>query len=217
MLALFKNTWRKMDEYKQVIRLYQIILIILLGFIYLQHTHLNSALTSQRIYVTPTLQAEGGYTQSNIISDELLFGFAFRTFSEINTWGGTDDVDEYKRQIEKNRYFLTPAYYEQLMSDFSEKKSKGELARIRVLAGYHGQDFESVNITKLSVNTWEVDLTLRLVERLENTAVKDVLIQFPLKVVRSNLSPDLNPYGLVIDGFVSEPRRLKDMDKKSEN
>ena len=211
MLALFKNTWRKTDEYKKLIRLYQLIFIILLGFIYLQHTHLNSALTSQRIYVTPTLQAEGGYTTANVISDELLFGFAFRTFTELNTWGGTEDTDEYKRQIEKNRYFLTPAYYEQLMNDFNEKKSKGELARLRILSGYHGQDFQSVDIKKINPNTWEVDLTLRLEERVGNTAVKDVLIRYPLKVVRSNLSPDMNPYGLAIDGFVSEPERVQAM------
>ena len=208
MLALFKNTWRKTDEYKKLIRLYQVILVILLGFIFLQHEHLNSALTSQRIYVTPTLETAGGFTQANHISDELLFGFTFKTFTEINTWRGGEDVEEYKRQIEANRYFLTPAYYEQLTADFSKKKMLGELARLRVLSGYHGEDFQSVDIKPLGPNAWEVDLTLRLEERVGDTAVKDVLIRYPIKVVRSQLTPELNPYGLAIDGYVREPERV---------
>ena len=48
-----------------------------------------------------------------------------------------------------------------------------------------------------------------LEERVGNTAVKDVLIRYPIKVVRSDLSPTLNSYGLALDGFVREPERVQ--------
>lgn len=209
MITLFKNTWRKTDQYKQVTRLYQLIIILLLVFIALQHQHVTRALVSQRIYVTPSLAATGGYTKTNMISDALLFDVVFTTFTTLNTWRGGEDSEEYQRQIEAHRYLLTPAYYAQLKQDFLTKKSLGELSRLRVLSGYHGQDVEAMSIKQLNANTWEVDMTLRLEERVGNTAVKDVLIRYPIKVVRSDLSPTLNPYGLALDGFVREPERVQ--------
>ena len=52
----FKNTWRKMDEYKKITRVYNITLVVLLVVIYFQHENLNHALTKQKVYLTPELR-----------------------------------------------------------------------------------------------------------------------------------------------------------------
>ena len=43
--------------------------------------------------------------------------------------------------------------------------------------------------------------------------IKNVLIRYPIKVVRYNINPETNPWGLALDGFGSEgPKRLTEAD-----
>ena len=72
-----------------------------------------------------------------------------------------------------------------------------------------GSSFESVTVKKLSENSWEIDLRMRLLEYRNHEVVKDIDLLYPLKVIRWDISSEKNPYGLAIDGFLSPPTRLK--------
>ena len=69
--------------------------------------------------------------------------------------------------------------------------------------------YEASHVKQLSANSWEVDVDVELVERADNMIVKDVTIRYPLRVVRRDVSRAANPYGLVVDGFVKVPKRVK--------
>lgn len=209
MLKLFKNTWRRMDEYKKLTRVYHLLIGVLLIVLYLQHNNLNQALTTQQIYLTPQLIQSGGFTKANILPKEVIYNFAFTKFTELNSWRGNENKTDYQDAIQTNRYFVTPSYYQELLRDFTKKRTTGELNRLRVLSGYHGEDFSNSDVRPLGNNAWEVNLVLRLEERLGDTVVKDVLINYPIKVVKIQTSQQLNPYGLAIDGYVTSPKRIK--------
>lgn len=209
MLYLFKNTWRRMDEYKKLARVYHLLIGVLMVLLYLQHNNLNHALRMQQIYLTPQLVQAGGLTKANVLPQEVIYNFAFTKFTELNSWRGNENKTDYKNAIQTNRYFMTASYYEELLRDFSRKKTTGELNRLRVLSGYHGQDFADSDVNALGNNSWEVTLVLRLEERLGDTVVKDVLISYPIKVVKTQIAYQLNPYGLAIDGYVTDPKRIK--------
>ena len=117
--------------------------------------------------------------------------------------------DHYQKNILRYRPYLTQKFKENLLTNNSDLKISGQLNRIRYLQGLNGAAFNVENIKKLSPNSWEVDLSMRLTEFKNNQIVKDVEILYPIKVVRQNVSVENNPYGLALAGFASSPTRLK--------
>jgi hypothetical protein len=77
------------------------------------------------------------------------------------------------------------------------------------MQGIAGAAYDSSLIKKISDNTWEVDLKMRLTEYKNSQPVKDVEILYPIKVTRLDVSQRYNPYGLALAGFAYEPVRLK--------
>ena len=62
---------------------------------------------------------------------------------------------------------------------------------------------------QLNANTWQVILKVRLSEYNNGVLIKDKEIEYPFKVIRYNGNAQVNPYGLVLDGFTSTPVLLK--------
>ena len=77
------------------------------------------------------------------------------------------------------------------------------------MTGYTGLGYTQGAVSVLAPDTWQVDLKMHVVERVGNTIVKDVLIDYPVRVVKTDMSIALNPWGLALDGFMAEPTRLK--------
>jgi hypothetical protein len=84
-----------------------------------------------------------------------------------------------------------------------------QVQRIRYLQGLSGAAYDSINVKKIGNDTWEVDLRMRLTEIKNNQVIKDVEIIYPIRITRTNVSPQNNPYGLALAGFISEPQRQK--------
>ncbi len=199
------QAWRKEDADAEVIQLqkYAIILFFVLCLVIsFGWTTSPSRLT---IYVPPDIQ-NGATIKVGTIPDPLVYSFAYEVWQEVNYWP-TDGEMDYKTNLINYAPYLTPLFKEELLQDYTELKAAGQLQRNRYLQGLSGAAYDAVNVKQLSRNSWEVDLTMRLTEYKNNQPVKDVEIIYPLKVIRSNVSPRHNPYGLAIAGFLSEPRR----------
>ncbi|MCX7123330.1 MAG: DUF2895 family protein, partial [Gammaproteobacteria bacterium] len=65
------------------------------------------------------------------------------------------------------------------------------------------------NVTAISNGSWQVNLDVEIVETVDNQVVKDVIMQYPLQVSRADLPITSNPWGLVINGFASQPTRIQ--------
>ena len=69
--------------------------------------------------------------------------------------------------------------------------------------------YSSDDVTAISNGAWQVNLDVEIVETVDNQVVKDVIMQYPLLISRADLPITSNPWGLVINGFASEPTRIQ--------
>lgn len=201
------NAWKKEDKDAQIIQL-QKRFIYLLGLLCclfcIGWMNAPSRLT---VYIPPDI-SNGATLKANDIPNPLIYSFAYEVWQELNYWPH-DGTEDYKTNIHTYWSYLVPSFKSDLLQDYVDLKASGQVQRQRYLQGEIGGAYESTNVKKLSDNTWEVDLTMRLTEFKNNQPVKDVEVLYPLKVTRMNISQQNNPYGLAIAGFVTEPVRLK--------
>jgi integrating conjugative element protein (TIGR03746 family) len=201
------SAWRKEDADKQIIHLQKrfiSMLCILSVAFFIGWITSPSRLT---LYLPPDIQ-NGATLKAGSIPEPLIYSFAYEIWQELNYWPG-ENGDDYQKNIHTYWSYLTPKFKAELLEDYADLKSSGQVQRIRYLQGISGAAYESVNVKKIGNDTWEVDLKMRLTEFKNNQAVKDVEIIYPLIVTRINVSTQNNPYGLAIAGFVSEPQRQK--------
>lgn len=201
------NAWKKEDSDAEIIKLQKyfitILLVISLSF-FIGWLTSPSRLT---VYIPPEIE-NGATLKAGSIPESLIYSFAYEIWQELNYWpdeGGED----YDKNIKTYWSYLTPRFKAELMEDVAKLKESGQLQRIRYLQGMSGAAYDVINVKKLGNDTWEVDLKMRLTEFKNDQAVKDVEIIYPLRITRINVSPKNNPFGLVLDGFTSEPERLK--------
>ncbi len=200
------NVWRKEDQDQIIIKLQKYFIAILSGIIMILSIGWMGAPSRLTIYIPPDIQ-NGATLRVGTIPNALIYSFAYELWQEMNYWPSDGEM-EYKKNIQSYSYYLTPQFKAELLNDYDALKTTGQLDRIRYLQGFNGGAYESSNIKKINNNTYEIDLPMRLTEYKNNQTVKDVEILYPLKVIRTNVSPKNNPYGLAIAGFIAEPKRV---------
>jgi integrating conjugative element protein (TIGR03746 family) len=201
------NAWKKEDRDLQVIKLQKQFIYLLFGISLLLFIGWMSAPSRLTVYIPPDI-SNGATLRAGEIPNPLVYSFAYEVWQEINYWPTEGTVD-YQTNIHTYGSYLTPNFKSTLLQDYEDLKTSGQVQRQRFLQGITGAAYEATNVKKLSDNSWEVDLKMRLTEYKNNQPVKDIEILYPLKITRMNVSPQNNPYGLVIAGFISEPVRLK--------
>ncbi len=202
-----RQVWKKEDADRHIIRLQTYFIFILLMMNLAFFTGWISSPSRLTIYIPPDIQ-NGATMKVGTIPPSLIYSFTYEIWQELNYWP-EENGDDYQKNINSYWAYLTSQFKTALLEDNADLKMTGQIQRIRYLQGLSGAAFNSKNVKKLGNDTWEVDLKMRLTEYKNNQAVKDVEILYPLKVTRTNVSPQNNPYGLAITGFVSEPKRLK--------
>lgn len=201
------QAWKKEDADAEIIKLQKYVMGVLVLLCLLVSLGWMTAPSRMTVYIPPDIQ-NGATMKVGSIPEPLIYSFAYEIWQELNYWSNEDD-EEYKKNINTYRSYLTPRFKSELLEDYANLKAKGQLQRIRHIQGLSGAAYDPLNVKKLGNDTWEVTLKMRLTEFKNNQSVKDIEILFPLRITRINISPQYNPYGLAIDGFVSEPERLK--------
>ena len=201
------QAWKKQDQDEAVIKAQRRNNVILASLCVLLTIGWMSAPSRLKIFIPPALTS--AVTQNaGEIPKPSIYSFAYQVWQGINYWPQTGTQD-YKMDIRTNWYYLSSQFQSDLLQDESDLKASSQLGRQRFMEGLAGEAYEPTSVKQLSSDTWEVDLKMRLTEYSNHQVVKDVEILYPLKVMRKNVSEKFNPYGLVLEGFVSEPQRLK--------
>lgn len=199
--------WKKLDASQHVIKALWVVIGLLLLLAILFFWGWKTAPQRMTVYIPPDIST-GVSEKPDSIPKADVYAFAFQIFSALNTWSFDGDKD-YKAAIDNYRYYLTTPFYNALQTDYQQRQQSGALERTRIMTGYSGMGYTDNSVTVLAPNTWQVDLKMHVVERVGNTVVKDVLIDYPLRIVKIDMSIALNPWGLAIDGFDAQPTRLK--------
>lgn len=200
--------WRKQDQDAAHITTLRFVVIILALVNFLLWWGWHQAPKELTLHVPPDLSS-GVTMKATAVPPASLYAFAFYVWQVMGNWP-TDGQKDDQKNIDSYSPYLTPRFKQQLLEEEAQLNAKGELQdRTRVIQGEPGAAYQSVNVINLGDGTWEVDVTVRVTERIGNTILQDALIQYPLRVVRYDINRETNPWGLALDGFVSAPKRIK--------
>ncbi len=160
------------------------------------------------VHIPPDLRS-GVAQVAGTVPAANVYAFAFYIFQQLNRWP-QDGAEDYGQAIFRVSPYLTPRYRADLVADMELKGKRGELAyRVRGMQEVPGRGFEESRVEVLAPGLWVVWLDLELFESVKGMTVKKTVIRYPLRIVRHAVDPEVNPWGLALDGFAQEgPRRV---------
>jgi len=190
-----KKTWRGMS--------------IFLGFLLIFGGLIHqSRIQDIDVHIPPEL-SNGAAQKANFVPEPNVYLFTSNILQALNNWTENGETD-FKRNIEAYQHYLTPAFKEQLLTLYENKRKRGELAeRIRGGQELFGHEYDEARVRALAPNVWRVDIDLKIREWFRGMKVKDVDLAFPIRVVRYDINRQLNPWGLALDGFIELPERIQ--------
>ncbi|CAB5671045.1 integrating conjugative element protein, PFL_4703 family [Delftia tsuruhatensis] len=162
------------------------------------------------IHVPPDLRT-GSSRQWWDVPPESVYVFAFYVFQQLNRWPANGE-DDYPRNLYALAPYLTPGCRAFLQADFEHRRNAGELRqRVRGVYEIPGRgyaDNPSLRTRIVSNSDWLVTLDLSADEYHGAEQVKRALVRYALKVVRADVDPARNPFGLMLDCYASAPQRI---------
>ncbi len=172
----------------------------------------NGAKSDIRIHIPPDIRS-GAVLKANEVRPPNIYTFAGYIFQQLYHWSENGEKD-YGMQIFKTAPYLTPKFREYLVNDLEIRGKRGELSgRTRTIQPIAGHGYEERRVDMLDENSWIVWLDFSIRETVRGMEIKNVLIRYPVRVVRYDVNPETNPWGLALDGFGKEgAKRLTDAD-----
>lgn len=162
------------------------------------------------LHIPPDLRS-GSIRKWWDVPPESVYAFTFYIFQQLNRWP-TDGEQDYARNLQALSAYLTPSCKAFLQQDYDYRRSTGEL-RERVRGVYeipgrgYGDDPTS-RVTAISRDDWRVTLDLSADEYYGAEQVKRALVRYSLKVVRMDVDPERNPFGLALNCYSQAPQRI---------
>ncbi|PAU74143.1 PFL_4703 family integrating conjugative element protein [Halomonas salipaludis] len=137
-----------------------------------------------------------------------VYAFGFYVWQQINRWPADGQAD-YRRNLRAYSPFLTPSCQRYLAKDYEDRDRRQELSgRVRGIYEIPGRGYRADSVEILSRDAWVVTLDMAIDEQYAGTPVRDLFIRYPLRVVRADVDPQRNPWGLQVDCFDGIPQRL---------
>jgi integrating conjugative element protein (TIGR03746 family) len=162
------------------------------------------------IHVPPDLRS-GSVRKWWEVPPESVYAFTYYVFQQLNRWP-TNGEDDYARNIHALSAYLTPGCQIFLRRDYEQRRSTGELRqRVRGIYEIPGRGFgddPTARVRVVSDRDWIVTLDITADEYHGAEQVKRALVRYPLKVVRLDIDPERNPFGLALDCYSSTPQRI---------
>lgn len=166
----------------------------------------------QRLHIPPDLRS-GAVVRPGEIHAANVYQYVNATMRALYRWEDNGEID-YGKRIKELEYRFTQEYKEQLIDELNSKQTRGELRnRSRYVLERPGFEvYRPDFVVSYEDDSWLVWLDLEIVERTGRVEAKRTTVRYPLRVVRLNISPEKNAWGLAIDGYQTglEPRTLSD-------
>ncbi|MBK1674807.1 TIGR03746 family integrating conjugative element protein [Ectothiorhodospira shaposhnikovii] len=162
------------------------------------------------VHIPPDLRA-GSTQPANEVPRANVYAFAHYIFQQLNRWP-EDGSKDYGGNLFRLAAYLTPRFREELQRDLEQRGRRGELSgRMRGVRELPGAGFENRRVQVLrDGEAWVVWLDLEISESVRGMPVKEMTLRYPLRVVRYDVDPERNPWGLALDGFEGRgPERIR--------
>lgn len=165
---------------------------------------------SLTIHVPPDLRS-GSTRPWWEVPPESVYAFTFYVWQQLQRWPTNGDED-YPRNLHTLSNYFTPACKAFLRQDYEYRRSAGELRRrVRGIYEIPGRGYgenPTLRVRTISDRDWVVTLDVTADEYYASEQVKRALVRYPLKVVRMDVDPQRNPFGLGIDCYEGAPQRI---------
>ena len=175
------------------------VLLGLMVIIYFQYHDRSVLQAVQRIYIPPDLR-KMVETRVNEPTPPTIYDFTYHMMQSVYRWR-KDGATEFETNIFNYGPFFTESCRGVLDTIKNKKFAAGELAqRKRTIEEIEGRSYVEDRVEVVGTNTrWKVWLDLNIVEHIGSTEVKNIDVQWPVSVVKLNVEPDVNPWGLAVD------------------
>ncbi len=167
----------------------------------------QSAPADLTIYNPPDLRS-GSTRKWWQVPPSTVYSFGLYLWQQINHWPKNGKVD-FKDNLARYSAYLSPNCRIELAENYQNRASRNELEdRVRTLQEIPGHGYRPDDVTILDRDHWIVSLDAEINEYLKGTPVRDLYIRYYLRVVRAEVDPEINPFGLQLDCFAKKAVRL---------
>ncbi len=151
----------------------------------------------RRLYLPPDL-SQGVLIELDHMPAPVVYTFAYYIFHQLHRWEHDGEKD-YAQQIYQLQAFLTPDCIHALQADHAQKNQRGELRhRTRMMQEIIGRAYHAERVQAETDSAWRVWIDVNLREAIDGHPVKNVNVQYPLRVVRFDVDREKNPWGLAL-------------------
>lgn len=137
-----------------------------------------------------------------------IYAFGYYIFQQLNNWP-VDGIDDYKAQINRLSCYFTPRFKGELERDFDKRLKNHELNRTRALQEMPERPYSVKRVFIESKDSWVAYYDANIKETFRSEVVKDIFVRYPIRIVRWDVDPECNLWGLALDGFYGSPKRLE--------
>ncbi len=137
-----------------------------------------------------------------------IYSFGLYIFQQLNNWP-VKGLNDYKKQIGALSCYFTPRFKGELERDYTRRQKNHELNRTRAMQEVPDKPYEPNRIYKESDDTWVAYYDINIKETFRAEIIKNIFVRYPIRVVRWDVDPECNLWGLAIDGYFGEPTRLE--------
>ncbi|PUA42071.1 TIGR03746 family integrating conjugative element protein [Pseudomonas protegens] len=164
------------------------------------------------IHVPPDLRSGSTRKWWNI-PPESVYAFGLYLFQQMNRWPANGETD-YPDNIARLSAYLTPACKAYLEKDFELRRNSGELRKrergvFEIPGRGLGDSSSEPRVVQHSLNDWTVNLDIAADEHYAGERVKRALARYPLHILRADVDPEHNPFGLQWNCYSSTPLRIE--------
>ena len=145
-----------------------------------------------------------------------VYAFGYYIFQQMNNWP-VEGVEDYKKQINRLSCYITPRFKGELERDYEQRLKRHELNRTRALQEMPERPYTDKRVYVESGDSWVAFYDVNIKETFRSEIVKDIFVRYPVRIVRWDVDPECNLWGLALDGFYKNPKRLEGNQQENEN
>ncbi len=161
------------------------------------------------LHIPPDL-SHGAVLRAGEVPKPNVYAFAFYIWQQINRWTNDGERD-YPKNLYAFQAYVTPRFRAELLRQLEERGRRGELVgRVRALHALPGAAYEDTFVEAAGPGAWTVRIDALIEETVAGLEVKRAPIRYWLRVIRYEVDPEANPWGLALDGFARDPVRIPD-------
>ena len=207
-MSRFKNEVAHLQAHVNTLRFGGAALVVVMLLLGAGWWHAPTDLT---IHVPPDLRS-GSTRKWWEVPPESIYAFTYYIWQQAQRWPSNGE-DDYPRNLQTLSAYLTPDCRAFLQQDYAFRRSNGELRqRVRGIYEIPGRgygDDPATRVRVVSSRDWIVTLDVSADEYLGGEQIKRALVRYSLKVVRLDIDPEHNPFGLALDCYANPPERIE--------